>query len=74
MEISNQKDICTICGNPFKHKRYNIQLLDDPLPVVRIITCHAKCDKQRRYENTKKLVREFFLEKGVRILDLEEGS
>ena len=74
MEISNQKDICTICGNPFKHKRILGQLLGDPLPIVKFITCHAKCDKQRRYENTKKLVRKFFLEKGVCILDLEEGS
>ena len=71
ISIYNLKDVCTICNEPFKHRRVKIKLLEDPLPRVKLTTCHAACLRQRKYDILKELIRKFFLEKGVRVLDLE---
>ena len=70
IEINPLKDICTICNGPFKHKRVITQLYGDPLPIVKFITCHAKCERYKRYDETKILMKQFFLDKGVNIIDL----
>ena len=71
--INNCENICTVCERPFKHKRRGFRLLGDELKTVFFITCHSKCCKHLKYESLKKLIYTFFLEKRVRVVDLESS-
>jgi hypothetical protein len=69
--INYNPDICTICEKPFKHKRKAFRLLGDNLKTVFFITSHERCCKGLKYESLKNLIYTFFLEKKVRVLDIE---
>ena len=71
ISINNNADICTVCEKPFKHKRKGFKLLGDELKAIFFITCHGKCCKQLKYESLKNLIYTFFLEKKIRVVDLE---
>ena len=69
--INNNENICTVCLKPFKHKRKAFRLLGDELKSVIFVTCHDRCNKQLRYESLRNLIYTFFLEKKIRIVNLE---
>jgi len=69
--INYNSDICTVCERPFKHKRKHFKLMGDNLKTVFFVTCHERCCKGLKYESLKKLIYTFFLEKKIRIIDLE---
>jgi hypothetical protein len=71
ISINNTENICTICENPFKHKRRGFKLLGDELKTIFFVTCHSKCCKELKYESLKNLIYTFFLEKKIRVVDLE---
>ena len=72
ISINNFENICTVCEKPFKHKRKHFKLLGDELKTVFFVTCHSKCCKGLKYESLKKLIYSFFLEKKIRLVDLEK--
>ena len=69
--INNIPDICTVCERPFKHKRKHFKLMGDNLKTVFFITSHERCCKGLKYQTLKNLIYSFFLEKKIRIIDLE---
>ena len=71
ISIINNADICTVCEKPFKHKRKHFKLLGDELKSVFFITCHERCCKELKYKTLRNLIYTFFLEKKIRILDIE---
>ena len=71
ISINNNADICTVCEKPFKHKRKGFKLLGDELKTIFFVTCHERCCKGLKYESLKTLIYTFFLEKKIRIIDLE---
>ena len=71
ISIINYSDLCTVCENPFKHKRRGFKLLGDKLKTIFFITCHDRCNKQLRYDSLKRLINTFFISKNVKILDLQ---
>lgn len=70
--INHNTDICTECGLAFKHKRKHFKLLGDELKTVFFITCHERCCKELKYKTLKNLIYTFFLEKKIRVVDLED--
>ena len=72
ISIINNADICTVCEKPFKHKRKHFKLLGDELKTVFFVTCHERCCKGLKYKSLTNLIYSFFLEKKIRVVDLEE--
>ena len=71
ISIINYSDLCTICERPFIHKRRGFRFLGDELKTIFFVTCHSKCCKELKYESLKNLIYTFFLEKKIRVVDLE---
>ena len=69
--INNTDNICSVCEKHFKHKRRGFKLLGDELKTIFFITCHERCNKQLKYDSLKRLIHTFFLEKKIRVLDIE---
>lgn len=47
------------------------KLLGDELKTIFFITCHERCNKQLKYDSLRNLINTFFLEKKIRVVDLE---
>ena len=71
--INNINNICTVCEKPFKHKRKGFKLLGDELKTTFFVTCHERCCKGLKYKTLKNLIYAFFLEKKIRVIDLESS-
>ncbi len=71
ISIINNADICTVCEKPFKHKRKQFKFIGDELKTVFFVTCHERCCKGLKYKTLRKLIYSFFLEKKIRVVDLE---
>ncbi len=69
--INNINNICTVCEKPFKHKKKEFKLLGDELKTTFFVTCHERCCKGLKYKTLKNLIYAFFLEKKIRVIDLE---
>ena len=54
-----EADKCHICNQVYTHKRYNIKVIGDELPVVIFRTCHASCS---RVFNKLKIAKDALLE------------
>ena len=73
ISIINIENICTVCERPFIHKRRGFKLLGDELPTIFFITCHERCCKELKYKTLRNLIYTFFLEKKIRVIDLESS-
>ena len=69
--INNSENICTVCERPFKHKRKQFKFIGDVLPTIFFITSHERCCQGLKYKTLRNLIYSFFLEKKIRVVDLD---
>ena len=72
ISIINIENICTVCNKKFIYKRKAFRLLGDELKTILFITCHERCCKELKYKTLRNLIYTFFLEKKIRVVDLED--
>ena len=66
----NPLRIYPMCNKRLRYNRYNVKLLNDSLPHVRLFDTHLLCRKRlRECEDTKTECKEFFEQRGVIVLD-----